>query len=294
MAQKITQMRLARYLFTAVLALLFVNCSKGRSYKESQPSHVEQTTSSNQADNKISTDDYELSTDGLTLIKWYNHNTKNLDLNHDPRLSKIRFIGDGAFMRCKNLTSINIPSSVTSIGREAFTGCSNLTSINIPSSVTSIGDRAFSFCSNLTSINIPSSVTSIGEKAFAGCRSLTSIHIPSSVTRIGESVFWDCINLTIINIPSSITSIGGYAFSSCRSLTSVTIPSSVTSIGSSAFWACSNLTSVVFKGNNPPKIADSASKVFEYTSSNLKLIVPKGAKRAYIKAGYPEDRLIEQ
>ena len=31
MKQKITQMRLVRYLFTALLALLFVNCSKERS-----------------------------------------------------------------------------------------------------------------------------------------------------------------------------------------------------------------------------------------------------------------------
>ena len=63
-------MRLIRYLFTTVLALLFISCSKGCSYNESQSSHVEQTTSSNQVEDKISPDDYELSTDGLTLIKW--------------------------------------------------------------------------------------------------------------------------------------------------------------------------------------------------------------------------------
>ena len=217
---------------------------------------------------------------------------RSLTSIHIP--SSVTRIGESVFGDCINLTSINIPSSVTSIGREAFGGCSNLTSINIPSSVTSIGDRAFSFCSNLTSINIPSSVTSIGEKAFAGCRSLTSIHIPSSVTRIGESTFRDCERLTSINIPSSITSIGEYAFAVCSNLTSINIPSSVTRIGESAFWACSNLTSVVFKGNNPPKIADSASKVFEYTPSSLRFIVPKGAKSAYIKAGYPVDKIVEQ
>ena len=42
-----------------------------------------------------------------------------------------------------NLTSITIPSSVTSIGDEVCVGCSNLTSVSIPSSVTSIGDYAF-------------------------------------------------------------------------------------------------------------------------------------------------------
>ncbi|MGN1319267.1 MAG: leucine-rich repeat domain-containing protein, partial [Lachnospirales bacterium] len=47
--------------------------------------------------------------------------------------------------------------------------CSNLTSITIPSSVTSIGGWAFENCSSLTSITIPNSVTSIGIWAFNGC-----------------------------------------------------------------------------------------------------------------------------
>ena len=78
-------------------------------------------------------------------------------------------IRDLAFEDCRGLTSIKIPSSVTSIGNYVFSGCSSLTSIDIPSSVTSIGNDAFSGCSSLTSIKIPSSVTSIGECAFKGC-----------------------------------------------------------------------------------------------------------------------------
>ena len=75
-------------------------------------------------------------------------------------------------------------------------------------------------------------------------------------------------------------------------MTSIDIPSSVTSIGGAAFYGCSHLTSVVFKGNNPPQFSDS--EVFGNTPNNLKFIIPKGAKSAYIEAGYPEDRLIEQ
>jgi hypothetical protein len=73
------------------------------------------------------------------------------------------------------LTTILLPSSVTSIGREAFHGCSGLTSVTIPNSVTSIGEYAFSFCTGLTSVTIPNSVTSIGYDAFYVCSSLTSI-----------------------------------------------------------------------------------------------------------------------
>ena len=98
--------------------------------------------------------------------------------------------------------------------------------------------------------------------------------------------------MTSITIGSSVISIGEGAFSECSGLTSITIPSSVTSIGNYPFRGCSRLTKVIFKGNNPPQF--SASEVFGNTPSNLKLIVPKGAKSAYIKAGYPEDKLVEQ
>ena len=56
-----------------------------------------------------------------------------------------------------------------------YEGCSGLTSIIIPSSVTSIGHYAFSGCSGLTSITIPSSVTSIENSAFEGCCGLTEV-----------------------------------------------------------------------------------------------------------------------
>ena len=78
-------------------------------------------------------------------------------------------IGKYAFLRCRSLTSVIIPSSVTSIGESAFRECSSLTSVNISSSVTEIGVSAFEYCSSLTSVDIPSSVTSIGADAFHYC-----------------------------------------------------------------------------------------------------------------------------
>ncbi|MBQ8344224.1 MAG: leucine-rich repeat domain-containing protein, partial [Clostridia bacterium] len=54
-----------------------------------------------------------------------------------------------------------------------FSHCKELTSVTIPSSVTSIDSHAFSHCEKLESIIIPSSVTHISKNAFYGNENLT-------------------------------------------------------------------------------------------------------------------------
>ena len=125
-------------------------------------------------------------------------------------------LGYAAFSDCSGLTSLTIPSSVTSIGEYAFNGCSGLTSLTIPSSVTSIGESAFYGCSGLTSLTIPSSVTSIGELAFFGCSGLTSFTIPSSVTSIGWGAFCGCSGLTSIYVyTEKLPNMGSDVFDGC-------------------------------------------------------------------------------
>ena len=179
-------------------------------------------------------------------------------------------LGDYAFYGCSGLTSLTIPSSVTSIGASAFEGCNGLTSLVIPSGVTSIGDKAFHGCSGLISLTIPSSVTSIGWSAFSGCSGLTSLTIPSSVTMISGEVFSGCSGLTSLVIPSSVTLISRSAFSGCSALTSLTIPSSVTSIGPSAFEGCSGLTSLTI----PSSVTSIGGSAFAGCSGLTSLTIP--------------------
>ena len=143
--------------------------------------------------------------------------------------SSVTSIGSSAFYGCRGIKSAGPIGSganyefvwTKSIPSNAFSGCSGLTSVTIPSSVTSIGDYAFYGCSGLTSVTIPSSVMSIGNSAFYNCIGLTSVTIPSSVTSIGNRAFSECSSLTNVTIPSSVTSIGNSAFSSCSALTDV-------------------------------------------------------------------------
>ena len=68
-----------------------------------------------------------------------------------------------------------------------------MTSLTLPSSVTSIGDEAFAYCSGLTSLTIPSGVTSIGSYAFYGCSGLTSIYVYLEKTpKLGKDIFKEC------------------------------------------------------------------------------------------------------
>ena len=140
---------------------------------------------------------------------------------------------------------------VTTFADNCFEDCRGLTSITIPSSVTSLGKYCFADCRGLTSITIPSSVSSLDDLCFLGCTGLTSITIPSSVTSLGKYCFSNCSSLTSIDIPSSVTSLDYYCFAYCSGLTSITIPSSVTSLGKDCFSGCKNIETIYFKGELP-------------------------------------------
>ena len=142
----------------------------------------------------------------------------------------------------KEITSIDIPSSVTYIDEYTFFHCYSLTSVTIPSSVTRIDYGAFLGCSSLEEITIPSSVTYISDVAFFDCSSITEITIPSSVKFINQQTFAGCSSLTSVTIPSSVTEIYNYAFGGCSSMEKIVIPSSVTKMEKDVFGGCNSLT----------------------------------------------------
>ena len=201
-------------------------------------------------------------------------------------------LGNSVFKGCSVLTSVTIPSSVTSIGLWAFEGCSGLTSLIIPSSVTSIERSAFKDCSGLTSLTIPSSVTSIGSYVFENCSGLTSITIPSSVTEIGGAAFKGCSSLINLyyKIDEKIETYLRYGhlyinvkcgieyYLNDKKITSVAIPSTITKLGEYAFQNCRDLTSVYVSWQSP---ISTGSAFYGVDISKCTLYVPQGTEQDY-------------
>ena len=107
---------------------------------------------------------------------------------------EIMFSADG---KCY-VRDLVIPSNVTSIGNYAFQRCTNLTSVIISNSVTSIGNYAFADCTNLKSITISNSVISISDNAFQGSLNITDIQLGQGFNApLTLSSWWGTIQLSV-------------------------------------------------------------------------------------------------
>lgn len=179
---------------------------------------------------------------------------------------------------CKNT---KIPYGVTRIGGLAFSGA-DVSSLEIPNTVTSIGRDAFEFCKGLNSIKLPESLQQMRERVFMWCTNLTSVNIPDGITEIEDYSFQGCENLTSITLPKNLESIGKSAFSTCSSLTEIVIPATVTSVGSLAFEDCGNLQSITFLSATPPVLSDDVFICHDTRNVDLIIHVPKGYKDAYL------------
>lgn len=170
--------------------------------------------------------------------------------------STVTNIGSYSFYRQTTLSSISIPTSVTSIdGNYAFYGCSGLTNVTFvqTSQLKYIGGYAFQNCYKIASIEIPSSVTGLSNSAFAGC---------SGLTKVNSSTSGEC------NLPSGLKSISSGGFSACTKLTSVIVSSTVTAITASVWEGCTGITSMTVDSNNSTYDSRNNCNAIIKTSTN--------------------------
>ena len=218
------------------------------------------------------------------------------------------FVGTCVLRGGTSITSVVLPSAITSIGDRAFQNCSNLviSDLNLPNLAT-IGSHAFentkiqvisnlgyittipaycfSNCSLLTSYVIPNSVTVIDEYAFYKTK-ITTVNLPN-VQNFGQRAFAECIvlttatvkatanrmfagcsQLTNITILSGCTELAFECFSGCP-FTSINIPDSVTSIANNVFLNCRLLSSITL----PANVASIGDKAFWSNSALTSITV---------------------
>lgn len=125
---------------------------------------------------------------GLTDITVDSNNT----VYNDGGGKKCIVQGTTLIVGCKNTT---IPSNITIIDTHAFSRRTGMTSISLPSTLTTIKGNAFNDCYDLTgTLTIPSNVTTLESNAFGYCNNITRVNIGNStdgsnISKIGTRAF---------------------------------------------------------------------------------------------------------
>lgn len=193
--------------------------------------------------------------------------------------NSVTLIKGYAFFR-SGLKQVSIPASVTAIERCAFDNCSSLQELELVDGLQSIGSQAFYGCSKLPSVVIPSTVTAIQPTAFTACKSMVEMTVDASNpvydSRNGCNAIIETasnkliVGCKVTQIPGNVTTIGASAFSNCSELTSITIPTSVTCIEGNAFYYCSALQSITI----PNSVTEIKKSAFSHCSKLQRLVVP--------------------
>ena len=160
---------------------------------------------------------------------------------HDGHNYTVTAVGDSAFMGCRHLGRVGIPSTVTTIGRCAFMNCYVLNYQTVSENVTTIGDYAFKNCTAMSAFYLYSGLETIGKGAFMNCRNMLGLgnnDLGNKLTTIGDSAFMDCGKLDRLILGYAMQSIGKAAFAGCEGITSLTCKAEVPpAVGDSTCFA---------------------------------------------------------
>ena len=189
-----------------------------------------------------------------------------------------KYMDDSAFMWCKALKEIQLPSTLETIGSHALQKTA-ISEVFIPDSVKMVGEYAFSG-TNIVNVDLPDSIREISKGLFKECFSLTSVYLPDGLTAIGESSFQHCISLSDLVLPDGVEEIGKAAFSSCKRLSKIVIPNKVKRIPESLFERCTNLKTVLLSEG----LISIGENAFESCNSLKSILLPSSVQNVALHA----------
>ena len=174
----------------------------------------------NMTDKKVPWDEYR---DDVKKVVVYNGVVQmgNNLLSDLPNLETVQFgmnsnpvmltaIGNSCFKNDTKLTSITLPSNLTTIGSNAFEGC-GIMDITMPAGVTVIPGYCFLNCKSLSSVTLSESTTQIRAGAFKGS-TLSYLMMPDTITEIQADGFFNCKSLQTMHVSGNLSTLGGDAF----------------------------------------------------------------------------------
>ena len=109
----------------------------------------------------------------------------------------VKSIGVGAFASSPDLTTVNIPNTITIIEDYAFYSCTGLMEIDIPDNVMIIKKEVFDRCFALEKVKL-GCPTITCSSIFSWCNNLKTFTFSSNVREIKESFFADLTSLTSV------------------------------------------------------------------------------------------------
>lgn len=200
----------------------------------------------------------------------------------------LQSIGASAFQHCSSLSSVALPSGLTTLGDKAFANCSSLRSLELPDSLTTMQTSQYGnpfFLSGLTSLRIPPKVAASDYPLAIGCQQMANLTVDP-----GNPNLWsegNCIVNTstgkvdtlcaVSVVPSSVKDLGDYCGAYMGPTDKWTLPSHVSTVGKYAF-AYADATDVDFSQ------ATSLSSIGEYcfTHANCQYIeLPQNSSTTY-------------
>ena len=104
-------------------------------------------------------------------------------------------IKDHKYDEAKAKFVVSFHGTLTSIQKDAFKE-KDITTIDIPETVTTIEEAAFYEAANLTALTIPGSVNFIGYDAFYGCTAVTNLELEPSPTNTTLGMVYSVYNAT--------------------------------------------------------------------------------------------------